>query len=193
MTTNLCQIGGDIPEPSHEQVAESIVAIIMAAARRQRELDGRPELTDLVRAAFDEERPALLQLAKEFLLEETRKRQTSGQASQQTDSASQPLLTEFLKSAFDEERPSFVALVREFLATNEKMTEFLRAAYDHEPAALIALIKEFAAGRKKIAPASPTRVGSSDTPTKVALARRAAPMLPSAADAPEWVKRLPGR
>lgn len=74
----------------YEQRTARILAILMAGARAAREREGHPFLTEWVRASFDEERPAFLQLAKEFMLEEKLKRHGSAEASQQKDSDSEP-------------------------------------------------------------------------------------------------------
>lgn len=50
------------------------IQLLMTAARRKRQRDNEPVLTDLVRAAFIEERTAFLQLAKQIILEERERR-----------------------------------------------------------------------------------------------------------------------
>jgi len=112
------------------------------------------------------------------------------------ESHGRPMLTEFLKTTFAEERPSFVALVKEFLTTQKEMTEFLRAAYEHERPALMLLVKDFAVSVKKgLAPPDGARppLAERQTPGAVVLETPLPPSVPTYADAPEWVRRLPSR
>ena len=54
--------------------ARRLINFLMTAARRMRESDTEPALTELVRAAFMEERSAFLQLVKQVILEERERR-----------------------------------------------------------------------------------------------------------------------
>lgn len=78
MTSGLWPANAEFPRLNREQETARIIEILVDAARRKRARDGQPMLTELVRVAFDEERPALIRLAMELLKEEKAKNETRG-------------------------------------------------------------------------------------------------------------------
>lgn len=66
MTTGLWPEDHARSRLTEEQRLTRFAELILIMARRKRASDGQPILTELVRAAFDEERPAFLALVREW-------------------------------------------------------------------------------------------------------------------------------